>query len=147
VGLDCEMCATRDDDRELLGLCLIDADGEVLVQVRGAVDSLVLKPRSLTHAWVLGRAGRCGRAYEGLQSRDRASLERQWGISIASAGACADAHSRMIPHAASTANVLCKAHKGTFSTCGLSERMAIISVTFDAAGSGAARRRGHGPAH
>lgn len=33
VGLDCEMCATRDDDRELLGLCLIDADGEVLVQV------------------------------------------------------------------------------------------------------------------
>ncbi len=37
VGLDCEMCATRDDDRELLGLCLIDADGEVLVQVRRAL--------------------------------------------------------------------------------------------------------------
>jgi hypothetical protein len=33
VGLDCEMCATQDDDRELLGLCLVDADGEVLVQV------------------------------------------------------------------------------------------------------------------
>ena len=33
VGLDCEMCATQDDDRELLGLCLIDANGNVLVQV------------------------------------------------------------------------------------------------------------------
>ena len=33
MALDCEMCATTDDDRALLGLCLLDVNGEVLVQV------------------------------------------------------------------------------------------------------------------
>ena len=34
VALDCEMCATTEDDRALLGLCLLDVHGEVLVQAR-----------------------------------------------------------------------------------------------------------------
>ena len=57
MALDCEMCATRDDDRELLGLCLVDADGEVLVQVGAAHLSLRPPCHSLLHARPLAVQG------------------------------------------------------------------------------------------
>jgi hypothetical protein len=32
-ALDCEMCATATDDKALLSLCLVDAGGEIVLQV------------------------------------------------------------------------------------------------------------------
>ena len=33
-ALDCEMCATATDDKALLSLCLVDVNGEIVLQVR-----------------------------------------------------------------------------------------------------------------
>ena len=33
-ALDCEMCATATDDKALLSFCLVDAGGEIVLQVR-----------------------------------------------------------------------------------------------------------------
>lgn len=32
-ALDCEMCATATDDKALLSLCLVDVNGEIVLQV------------------------------------------------------------------------------------------------------------------
>ena len=105
MGLDCEMCATRDDDRELLGLCLIDADGEVLVQVREPLDSPAVWLTSPAFVWVPGRSG--SRACEGLQGSDPAPHSRcDYASRLALAGAFfAVAYCHPACYAASTASV------------------------------------------
>lgn len=44
LGVDCEMCATSDNDKELLQVAVVDEDGSLLMQVGGGQAEGVTPP-------------------------------------------------------------------------------------------------------
>lgn len=44
VGVDCEMCVTKESEKELLQVALVDEDEQLLLQVRWGVGSCAVHP-------------------------------------------------------------------------------------------------------